>query len=187
MNKIKSIAAGLVAGLAMLSLSPVNASATLIGDTVTLDSAAAGFTGATAVVGAGVEFNGPAMPVFTYSVDFQGPDGLTVVINALINSASVSGFDTVFLFTGLDIGADIVGVDIVSSEFLGFGAPSINFFTNNSFEFQTGNFGAVEAVGESLTAILQIQVQTQVAEPNALAVFGLGILGLGLVRRRRKS
>lgn len=81
------------------------------------------------------------------------------------------------------------------------GLASLNFFANDGSawvaEFRLWNFldsaviGSTIYTGEELVSSLDVQVRvTQVSsvpEPATLGIFGLGLLGLGLAKRRKQN
>lgn len=74
----------------------------------------------------------------------------------------------------------------------GYGGP-LGYFTNISGNLGTVNFfngvmnGQTTYFSLEEPASLNLQVSNNVPEPPVLAMFGLGLLGLGLLARRRKS
>lgn len=78
------------------------------------------------------------------------------------------------------------------------GLADINFFANDGSkwvaQFRLANlFNAVQIgpsvfTGEAASSSLDVQIRlTEVPEPATLGIFGLGLLGLGMIRRRKQS
>ena len=119
-------------------------------------------------------------------------------------------FDGFHVFVPL--GAQIAAVEIIISDFVGAG-PAIVFLGSASLPGSTGasptsngifsvypkapfsdpivelarvnlQVGTASVSGESLSYQWRINVQAAIAEPTTLALMGLGLAGLGFVRRR---
>lgn len=177
--------------LAASALFQAPAHAGLIGDVVELSvSGLTLTTPGSALVGGGIEFQGVRNPQFLWEVDFMGSDGLTVQINAEITEGSFAGFREVFDFSNLDVSVGtITGVSILSSDLGGPGDPLPAFITNltgNSFTFDTNNHSACAfGKGCGVGTVIETTLQIEVPGPGSLAILGLGLLGLGIPRRRR--
>jgi len=104
-------------------------------------------------------------------------------------TAQISGVDTlidVFFFTALtDGGLAYVGL----SPDLSLAGDALFTGPTSSPEFLTGTFSLVDYYtgGGSYTLSISLVDDTDVPEPAALALFGLGLVGAGMARRRKRA
>ena len=144
----------------------------------------------TAIVGAGVEFNGtwsyaPLNQIWNVAVDLDA-SSFTVFFNDVGTGSThdISGFTFLGLaLSDLDLGGPIIGVSVVSSDAA---VHSIGFTEHgitvqwNEFMFRDANNSPLSS-GSSTFGILTAPVP----EPSSIAMLGLGLLVVSAVRRRR--
>lgn len=136
------------------------------------------------VVGAGVEFsNGQFTPFFGPSFDFA--DTTITITHTLTahSSASFNGYTFFDVFSTIDA---IIGVSILSDT-TGFfsGDPSRVFFDADNVYV---NFESLSFSGQPNPPVIVLGVQfanQNVPEPVSIALFGLGLAGLGIARRKK--
>ena len=181
----------MIAGGVFLALSGT-ASATLIGDhvTATLSTMGSSFSVDTQfvspqLVGGGTEFVGTFMFAtlpMDVSVDVTASGFVISFIQAGTWGGSESGSEIVRIsLTDLDwFGVDgfITGLSVNADSRLG--VSSTGFGPDWAFV-------AFKKFSVAMSATVELDVTHDVPEPASLALFGFGLLGLGLVRRRRKT
>ena len=177
---------GGLAGLALMALAlPANAS--LIGDTVGCDVQASGAfllcSAATAVVGGGVEFqlNNGGVPRFdidigasSFSMTFIGLAGIVAAPGTVL---TIDSLDWVGVPNGVITGIDSFFTTALRVEQARFtvNPHSFVFDIANTLWFP-GNFVSFDFVtGHEV-----------IPEPSALALFSIGILGLGALAARKR-
>jgi PEP-CTERM motif len=174
-----------IIGLAVLAVFSSNASASLIGDTVTLDWLANGVpcllcSTVNVVVEAGPgDTASPNPTVLDVNVEAS-----SILIDIL--TTGVGAFDFPTDFNGLVVSSlDWVGdptktiVDVVlGTDIAGLGSDRISFGDHSV----SVNFASLSvATGQFITLDL---VTTQVPEPGLLSLLSIGLLGLGFLRRK---
>lgn len=144
----------------------------------------------TAIVGAGVEFNGtwsyaPLNQIWNVAVDLDA-SSFTVFFNDVGTGSThdISGFTFLGLaLSDLDLGGPIIGVSVVSSDAA---VQSIGFTEHgitvqwNEFMFRDANNNPLSS-GSSTFDILTAPVP----EPSSFALLGVGLLVISAVRRRK--
>ena len=171
-------------GIGMLAFAP-SAHASLIGDTITVQMT--GDFGATTnvVVGNGVEIGSD----FGNLIDPEFID---------IGSESVSGHWEAVLFANpqtiilsdidwVGMAGEIVGIDNFMSQDANFTESAISF-TPHSITIDVS--GLVAEGDWSFDIVADHAVtpgQTEIPEPPAFAILGIGLAGLGFVRRRKTT
>ena len=144
----------------------------------------------TAIVGAGVEFNGtwsyaPLNQIWNVAVDLDA-SSFTVFFNDVGTGSThdISGFTFLGLaLSDLDLGGPIIGVSVVSSDAA---VQSIGFTEHgitvqwNEFMFRDANNNPLSS-GSSTFDILTAPVP----EPSSFALLGVGLLMISAVRRRK--
>ena len=159
--------------VAALLLAPAQAQAGLIGDTVVFDvgsTAGFGWGSGPVVVGPGAEF-----AFGGYAFDL-GAETLTITgSEAFCGFATCSpGSSLSVVVTSLDFDGPITGVGVASS--LSGVTPS---FTATSVRLAWPEQPTAAGV------FMTVTFATAVSEPAALALFGAGLIGLGISRRWR--
>ena len=147
----------------------------------------------TAIVGAGVEFNGtwsyaPLNQIWNVALDIDA-SSFTISFNDVgINSSSDISGPTFFglQLSDLDFGSDIIGVTVLSSN--GAAVQSIGFTPRgvtvqwNAFQFRDASGNPLR--GGSSTFSIQ---SAAVPEPATGALAALGLLGMALLRKRNRT
>jgi hypothetical protein len=168
------------AGLAALLISS-NVSASLIGDTITVTNFLNGgiFDGPTQVVA--VDGGGPELINFgdLWDIDFED-SSFHMVCSGQFCGASNFGFDE-YLFEGLDWNGTGFLSDATLNPASTFGAAvSLAGPTSVLVAYSLGT--GLPPAGVELWIDLE---SVHVPEPATLALFGLGLAGLGISRRKR--
>lgn len=147
----------------------------------------------TAIVGAGVEFNGtwsyaPLDQIWNVALDL-GASTFTISFNdvGLNSSSDISGASFLGLqLTDLDFGSDIIGVTVLASD--GAAVQSIGFsprgVTVNWNVFQFRDASGNPLAGGSSTFSIQTAV---VPEPASGALAAVGLLALAVLRQRNRT
>jgi hypothetical protein len=185
-----------ILGAGMMCLYIGSAHATLIGDNATLTFSEspgttpfAGTPATNTLADAPIDFavDDPSVingsPIFNWTVDFQGSQGTTLVINGLQQETSLAGFARAFDLSLLDLAGTITNATLVSTNFTGGGGGGSVDFTSNSVTFDTGNFGATAGVGGNLTAVINIKT---VPEPGTLLLLLIGGVAAGIATRQSR-
>ena len=172
-NMMRLGALGLV-----VALTPMAAQATLIGDEITVEFILGGVSQGSAsaiVVDPGREFEGPGFGLDPGEfIDITGTSIEALVLDPFLVP------DTRYIFSDLDwIGGPgtITGFTL-TTDIAGFSATDITF----GDDFVIVNAGDFTGTGTMLIALQTSHAA--VPEPSTLALFSLGLLGLGLARKR---
>lgn len=185
MGKIKTLLA--VTILTTLSLT---ANASLIGDTITIThNGGFGFATDNVVVGAGAEIQmGDGSDLATNIFTFMG-DALDVSDSSILISigASFNLANELLTFSDLDwvgMTGSITGATLAFSNIPEITQSDISF----GADFVSVQLGGMSGFTDPQGRTFQIDIEAaHVPEPATLALFGLGLAGLGIARRKQKQ
>ena len=136
------------------------------------------------VVGPGIEFNtGEFGAFFGPSFDFADA---TITITHLPSSHSPATFNGYKFFDSLGAISTITAVTILSDS-TGFfsGTPSRVFFDANDIFVNFQSLSFVGQINPRIVLSVQFQGDARVPEPVMIGLFGIGLVGLGLARRKK--
>jgi len=173
--------------LAACLMSPPTARATLIGDTVTCTTLGSPTCPVvpTAIVGPGSEFTMFAFgtfPMFTVNITgssyiLTAASSITVSFGGAVGAASLDWIG--------DPTGEIIGFDL-TSDFAAITSSDITFGPHFVQVSLAGLTISPADLGKQVVVDF-ITAHDQIPEPGTLAVFGLGLAGLGFARLRRRT
>lgn len=175
-----------VIGLGFLFFTGLANGGVLTGDTITSN---AFFTPATAVVGSGVEFTNSLFGTDTWTADFDD-NYFTLGVSTTSNIGGADGFEWVFNDLDFSDGGYISNVELVSFIGSSFVDPTGISFTDHSVAYTMDRLSLGSFPQEKETSgtfKITTSAVVSVPEPSTIMLFGMGLIGLALSRKRSAS